>query len=480
MDERGILMGNNKFLQGVKNPLKSMIERLGDEFPYVSVLVTDCYGKDYGVDKRGGYIDSNMISERGAVIKIHNGINYSEFSFNDLSETGLRSAEESIREDLMDMVRNSKERLTLREYKVLEEECLNEIFKKDVEKEPSSLTDEEIIKKLNKLKDEGLSYSEELIDFEVSYEYLNVKKMFLSRNKELEQDYMWSNGFIMAIAERDEDNKYYFKSYTGLKGVEIIEEMKEGVKLVVDTALELLDSQPMVPGEYEVICTPSVSGLIAHEAFGHGVEMDMFVKDRAQAKEYIGQYVASELVTMHDGAKGVEEVSSYSFDDEGVLGRDTIIIDKGILKTGMADSLTALSLGIEPTGNGKRETFRRKAYTRMTNTYFEKGESTLEEMIASIKDGFLLDGDLSGMEDPKNWGIQCVLFMAREIKEGKFTGKIFSPVILTGHVPDLLKSVSMVSNDLELNGGGFCGKGEKELVKTSGGGPYIKAKVRLG
>lgn len=473
-------MRNNKFFQSVKDPLKSMVEGLGSEFPYVSVLVTDCNGKSYGVHKRGGSIESNMISERGAVIKIHNGINYSELSFNDLSEAGLKAAEESIRKDLMDMVKTSKEKLTLREYKVLEEEKLNETFKKDVEKEPSAFTDEELMKKLNNLKDEGLSYSKELIDFRANYQYLNVNKMFLSKNKELEQSYMWSNGSMIAIAMREGNNKYYFKSHSGLKGVELIEDMEQDVKSVVDTTLELLGSEPMIPGEYEVICTPEVSGLIAHEAFGHGIEMDMFLKDRAKAAEYIGEYVASELVTMHDGAKGVEQTSSYNFDDEGILAKDTIIIDRGILKTGMADSLTALSLGIAPTGNGKRESFERKTYTRMTNTYFAKGESTLEEMVASIKDGLLLDGVMSGMEDPKNWGIQCMISMAREIKDGKFTGKIFSPVILTGYVPDLLKSISMVSNDLGLEGAGFCGKGYKEWVKVSSGGPYIKAKVRLG
>ncbi len=473
-------MGNNKFFQRVKEPLKSMIGRLDSEFSYVSVLVTDCDGKGYGVHKRGASIESNMSSERGAVIKVHNGINYSEFSFNDFSEEGIRNAETTIRQDIMSMINTANGKLPLREYEVLNEEEICDTFKKTVGKEPTSLTDEEIMTELNKLKDEGLSYSEELIDFRANYQYLEVNKMFLSKNKDLEQSYMWSNGSMVAIAIREENNKYYFKSHSGLKGVELIDDMKQNVKMVVDTALELLDSEPMTPGEYEVICTPEVSGLIAHEAFGHGIEMDMFVKDRAKAKEYLGEFVASQLVTMHDGAKGVEQTSSYAFDDEGIMGKDTIIIDKGILKTGMADSLTALNLGIVPTGNGKRESFERKAYTRMTNTYFAKGESTLEEMIASIKYGFLLDGGMSGMEDPKNWGIQCMLSIAREIKDGKFTGKIFSPIILTGYVPDLLKSISMVSNDLSLEGAGYCGKGYKEWVKVSCGGPYIKAKVRLG
>jgi TldD protein len=142
--------------------------------------------------------------------------------------------------------------------------------------------------------------------------------------------------------------------------------------------------------------------------------------------------------------------------------------------------LSALKLGTTPTGTGKRQSFERKAYARMTNTFFEGGSDKLEDMIASIKYGYLLEGMYSGMEDPKNWGIQCIANLGREIKDGKFTGKFISPVVMTGYVPDLLKSISMVSEKVELDGAGYCGKGYKEFVKTASGGPYIKAKVRLG
>ena len=116
----------------------------------------------------------------------------------------------------------------------------------------------------------------------------------------------------------------------------------------------------------------------------------------------------------------------------------------------------------------------------MTNTYFEKGHSTLDRMIASVKYGFLLENPSSGMEDPKNWGIQCMVNIAREIKDGKLTGRVFSPIVLTGYVPDLLKSVSMMGNRVYLSGSGYCGKGYKEWVKVSDGGPCMKARIRLG
>jgi TldD protein len=242
----------------------------------------------------------------------------------------------------------------------------------------------------------------------------------------------------------------------------------------------MLDAERIVPGEYEIICSPEVSGLIAHEAFGHGVEMDMFVKDRALGAEYIDKRVGSDLVTMHEGALCAENVSSYAFDDEGTLAGDVTEIDHGILKAGIADALAAVRLGVQPTGNGKRQNFAHKVYTRMTNTLFDAGNDSLEDMIKSIKFGYLLEAPKSGMEDPKHWGIQVIMNIGREIKDGKLTGKVVSPIIMTGYVPDLLGNISMVGTEREVSGSGYCGKGHKEYVKTADGGPYLKTIGRLG
>ena len=241
-----------------------------------------------------------------------------------------------------------------------------------------------------------------------------------------------------------------------------------------------LSAERVEPGEYEIITAPEVTGLIAHEAFGHGVEMDMFVKNRALGKDYIGQRVGSELCSMHEGALCAEDVTSYAFDDEGTLAGDVTEIDRGILKTGICDALAALRLGVEPTGNGKRQNYAHKVYTRMTNTMFDSGDSTLEEMIAATRRGFLLEGMESGMEDPKHWGIQCIIKRGREIVDGKLTGKVVAPIILTGYVPDLLGGICMRSSDREVFGSGGCGKGHKEWVKVADGGPYLKTKARLG
>ena len=208
--------------------------------------------------------------------------------------------------------------------------------------------------------------------------------------------------------------------------------------------------------------------------------MDQFVKDRALGKEYINKPVASNLVSMRDGAASCFAIASYFFDDDGVLAGDTLVIDKGILKQGISDVNPASMLGTKPTGNGRRQAYDHKTYTRMTNTFFEPGKDKLKDMIKSIEYGYLIDVTNNGMEDPKNWQIQCTATIGREIKNGKLTGKVVSPIIMSGYVIDLLKSISAVSDDFKINSGGSCGKGYKEWVRVSDGGPYMKAKVKIG
>lgn len=466
----------SEFLKNKKPILKELIKRLSEKYKYASVLATDCIGKSFAVSRNEINLGDSMWGERGFVVRVHNGKNYSEYSFNEISEDTLDHLVCKIEE----VVENQPKDMGLNSYDAINEDEIKGEYFGEVQIPIEDADVKDIVNRIVKIKDEGLAYSELVFDFRVMYNIVKVAKMFISNKKELEQAYTYSDGALFSLVRRDENTKYNFKGFSGLKGIEMLDEMNNGIKETIDLSIELLDAGKIEPGEYEVICDPDNAGLIAHEAFGHGVEMDMFVKGRAKGAEYIDKEVASELVVMHDGAKSAEHVSSYYFDDEGTIGKDTKIIDRGILKTGISDLLSAMKLGTTPTGNGKRETFERKAYARMTNTFFAAGNHKLEDMIASIKHGYLLEKGTNGMEDPKNWGIQCTALLGREIKDGKFTGKIVSPVFITGYVPDLLKSISMVSDGIELEGGGACGKGYKEWVKVSCGGPYIKTKVRLG
>lgn len=463
----------------MKPALKKLVTELRKEYAYASVLATETDERGWSVSRSGPAISTASAEpDCGFVLRVFDDSGCGEYSFNELSEEKIPAICATVREGLKVQqaalpkgVRPLSTPLPVDEPAVIKKESEYKIH-------PRDLGDEAILSRIKEIREEGLK-TEGILDVSCRVSYQSYRKIFISEKRDLDQTILWTTAAVVALARREDEVKDYYRSYSNLGGIEVLDQVREGLKKLTDTTLELLKSEPIPPGEYTCICDPETTGMIVHEAFGHGVEMDMFVKDRALAKSVMGERVASDLVTMHDG-NGMDEVASFVFDDEGTLAQDTVIIDKGILKSGMCDALSAARLGVSPTGNGRRESFERKAYTRMTNTYFEGGSATPEEMIASVDYGFLLENPSSGMEDPKNWGIQCMVNIAREIKDGKLTGKIYSPIVLTGFVPDLLKSVSMMSAGVELGGGGYCGKGYKEWVKVSDGGPWMKARIRLG
>lgn len=472
----------SEHINHVEPLVKSLVKELSERFDGVSVLATDCQGKKLAVGFSGTSVDDGMLAERGFVARVYNGTGYSEHSFNELTEGNLNNLVQKIST-------TAKKDLAAMQAAGIETSALpaptaygkTETFEADVKVLPSSVSTADKIQRMAEIMEDGKAYCDQLIDFKVIYNDLTICKAFYTKDSVSKQAYTFATANALALVAKDGNMQYEYGGVSGNKGVEVLDELKDVTHKIIDDAVELLSAERVAPGTYEVICDPQVTGLIAHEAFGHGVEMDMFVKERAKGAEYIDKYVASEILDMHDGATSAENVASFLFDDEGVFGTDTKIIENGVLKAGISDLLSAVRLGTPPTGNGRRETFERKAYARMTNTFFAPGKDKLSDMIASIKHGYLLENYKSGMEDPKNWGIQCMISKGREIKDGKLTGKIVAPVLMTGYVPDVLKSITAVSDgELSLYGGGHCGKGYKEWMKTSIGGTYIKLTGRLG
>lgn len=465
----------------VKPALKNLVSKLRKKYAYASVLAVQDDSRAWRINRAGKRINNvGLGGGSGYVVRVFDQIGCAEYSFNEFSEEKIPEIVKTIDERIAYQTANVPDGIKPLPTPIPSDETATLKKVSGYAIDPRELGDEKILERLDAIRNKTLSV-DGVLDAMVNVSYRKFRKLFISENRDLDQTVMWTNGAIVALALRGEEVKDAYKGFSQLGGAEILDRMEEFVTEVANKAIELLSSEQMIPGEYDCICDPDTTGMIVHEAFGHGVEMDMFVKDRALAASFIDERVASDLVTMHDG-NAVDDSATMWFDDEGTLTSDTVVINGGILKKGMCDALSAARLGVKPTGNGRRESYERKVYTRMTNTYFEGATQnvTLDEMIASIKYGFLLESPSSGMEDPKNWGIQCMVTTAREIKDGKLTGKIFSPIVLTGYVPDLLKSVSMMSGQLVTCGSGYCGKGYKEWVKVSDGGPYMKARIRLG
>ena len=458
----------DKYLKSRIVDAKKLVKQLSKEYDYVSILGSVVNNKQITVSTHTNSIN-DVESECGFVIKVYKDGRYSEYSCNDIRD--LKAS------DVIKSVKLKKVVSDDFKVKMLTEEKLTKNYLRE---DQSKLSDKQIQKRLNDVKITLEKQDKRLINFVSRYVKRQTSKIFVSDKKCLTQKYDWIN-VILATVVRDGNNIKDNYSAQGEADSDLaISKFESEAKDVFDIAVRLLDAKPVKPGKYTIITDPSISGLIAHEAFGHGVEMDMFVKNRAKAKDFVGKYVASDIVDMFDGASSCVSAASYFFDDDGVLAHNTQIIKKGILQTGISDSLSAMELGTEPTGNGRRESYQRKVYTRMTNTWFGPGKDKYEDMIKSVKHGYLLCQTNNGMEDPKNWQIQCTASYGLEIKDGKFTGEMIAPVVISGYVVDLLSSISMVSDEVTVHGSGMCGKGHKEWVYVSDGGPYLKAEARLG
>lgn len=464
----------SNYLSNKQKICERLLTELLKQYEYASVLGKQVTGKNVRVTPFNKSINDTFEKQCGFVVKVFDQDIYKEYSFANIDESNFQEILNSVKTGLTLSNNILSDHMKL---KIAKDEPLEKEFVRNPEGERISA--KEMVEKQEAILKKMLAFDPRIIQATVLCDHYEVSAFFLSRNRKLKQYFEWNNVFTVAVA-RDGDN---IKDAVHVEASNNLSEcFKKSAELYENPcklAIELLSSTSVEPGVYDIITAPSITGLIAHEAFGHGVEMDMFVKHRAKSRLYINKQVASPLLSMRDGAASTLSAASYFFDDDGVLAQDTLIIDKGILVSGISDSVAASELGQECTGNSRRESPYNKAYTRMTNTFFCGGNDELDDMIKSIKHGYMLFQTDSGMEDPKNWNIQCVAKYGREIKDGKFTGKIVSPVVLSGYVPDLLMSISMISKEVEVTGSGHCGKGYKEWVPVSDGGAYVKCRCKL-
>ncbi len=466
-------MAFSNFLNSKRGECKALVAELRQHFKYVSILGSDVRSRGISADRRSTNIGEGNLSECGFVIKMHDGRAFFEYSLDDIRGDIKSLADKIVASLEVDRALCSD----MIDVPVPADAAMVESFSR--ESDEADVGDTEILEFCKRMRDGALKKDERLLNCMIGASSFTVSKLFISENRELDQNYTWVNiGAFLILRDGEKTVQTYGGSY-GHKWSIAMADLPEVLDSLVVKIGKLAKAKPIEPGVYDVITDPSISGLIAHEAFGHGVEMDQFVKDRALAKQYVGKYVASPICNMHDGAAAALSTASYFFDDDGVLAHDTQIIKDGILVSGISDLVSATVLGTEPTGNGRRESYRRKAYSRMTNTFFEPGQDKLEDMIASVKHGYMLFQTNNGMEDPKNWQIQCTAEYGIEIVDGKLTDNYVAPVVMSGYVPDLLKSISMVSDDFRVIGSGGCGKGYKEWVRVSDGGPALKVKCKL-
>ena len=251
------------------------------------------------------------------------------------------------------------------------------------------------------------------------------------------------------------------------------ETWRAGVDEALRQALVNLESRPAPAGEMEVVLGSGWPGILLHEAIGHGLEGDFNRKKTSAFSGLLGQRIASPGVTVVDDGTIPDRRGSLTVDDEGTPSGRMVMIEDGILKGFIQDRLNARLMGVDPTGNGRRQSYAHAPMPRMTNTVMMAGPYAPEEMIKSVKRGLYAVNFGGGSVDITSGKFVFSASEAYLIEDGKVTAPVKGATLI-GNGPDALTKVTMVGNDLALDAGiGTCGK-NGQGVPVGVGQPTIK------
>jgi TldD protein len=249
--------------------------------------------------------------------------------------------------------------------------------------------------------------------------------------------------------------------------------LQEYAAKAVDQALLNLSAREAPAGTMTVVLGPGWPGILLHEAIGHGLEGDFNRKETSVFSNRIGQHVAAAGVTVVDDGTIAGSRGSLNIDDEGNPTQRTVLIEDGVLRCYMQDSLNARLMGVAPTGNGRRESFAHVPMPRMTNTVMLNGEREPDEIIASVDDGLYAVNFGGGQVDITNGKFVFSAAEAWKIENGKLAYPVKGATLI-GNGPDALTRVSMIGNDLALDSGiGTCGK-DGQSVPVGVGQPTLR------
>jgi TldD protein len=251
------------------------------------------------------------------------------------------------------------------------------------------------------------------------------------------------------------------------------ERIETYVNDAVKAALTNLESRPAPAGEMTVVLGPGWPGILLHEAIGHGLEGDFNRKGSSAFSGRIGKRVAAKGVTVLDDGTIADRRGSLNVDDEGNASQRNVLIEDGILRGYIQDSLNARLMGVATTGNGRRESYAHIPMPRMTNTYMLGGDKQPEEIVASIKKGLYATNFGGGQVDITSGKFVFSASEAYWVENGRIQYPVKGATIV-GNGPDALTRVTMIGNDMKLDSGvGTCGK-EGQSVPVGVGQPTLR------
>jgi len=281
--------------------------------------------------------------------------------------------------------------------------------------------------------------------------------------------------YVSAVAEEKNKRESNYYGMAGRAGLEFFtdQRLKHVAQEAVKRTVVLFEAVPGPVGELPVVLSPGSSGILLHEAIGHGMEADFARKKTTIFTDMIGKRVAPEFVTIVDDGTNPNLRGSINMDDEGNAPQRTVLVDKGILRTFLHDRISASEMKVAPTGNGRRQSFRHMVIPRMRNTYMVEGPHTPEEIIRSVKKGILAEHFTNGEVAIGAGDYTFYIKNGYLIEDGKLTRPI-KDVNIIGNGPKSLSRMVMVGNDPKLDDGGWtCGK-RGQRVPVGLGMPTVK------
>jgi TldD protein len=252
------------------------------------------------------------------------------------------------------------------------------------------------------------------------------------------------------------------------------------VKEAVDRTLILFEAVRPPAGEMPVILAAGPSGILLHEAIGHGLEADFNRKGTSIYSDMMGKQVAEPFVTVVDQATLPGERGALNYDDEGNACGRTVLVENGILRSYLHDSISASQYEVPVTGSGRRESYRFAPMPRMTCTFMEDGPHTKDEIVAAVDRGIIAETYTNGQVQIGAGDYTFYVKNGWLVEKGKITAPI-KDVNIIGNGPESLKRITMVANDARLDTGGWtCGKNGQRVPVSQGIPTVLVSKMTVG
>lgn len=425
-------------------------------------------GNSFSVEKNKNEENITTASSTGLCIRVFSDNKWYYLGFNELDENKILDETKK----LVARVGNKPSKLFLQDAWETDTEI-------KVKKNPYDVSQEEKVKSIRDIFT-MLTANKKIINASAGLAHATSETIFMStEGSALRQVLPFFRFIISPVAREGKRVEYDYYVLAKQGGYELFTsiDLDEKIRETVDGSIQMLKAKVLKGGRYDIIVDPEISGVIAHESFGHGCEADQVLRNRSYLANLKGKKIISDLVSMHDNGSLKNERGSFVFDDEGIRSSDTLVVKNGVLINFMHDRQSASFMNADATGNARAQDFSRKVFVRMTNTYVEPGDWKHDELIEDTDSGFYLIRAQTGMEDPLGGNLQIVTFKSREIKNGELGG-LYKGVGISGKVLEFLSSVDAVTDDFDIRGSG-CGKGHEDYVPVSTGGPHMRVRKAI-